>query len=179
MLRKITIAITALLVTGCKANSFYVADYQQAQNQSASAVVDAKKVEDLFSFIFLDMKEGNIAERVIDTYAEPLYFNDTIHTYRTVPDLAKYLQKTADRVVSLKGQVDDVAINGDNAYVRWTMTFQVKEDSKPLTSVGITHLRFNEAGKIILHQDYWDGVEGLYHSIPVLGSMLKGVRKRL
>ena len=115
MLRKITIVMTALLITGCKANSFYVADYQQAQRQSASAVVDAKQVEDLFSFIFLDMKQGSIAERVTETYAEPLYFNDTIHTYRTVPDLAKYLQKTADRVVSLKGQVDDVAINGDNA----------------------------------------------------------------
>lgn len=177
----ITIAMLLLtvLLASCKANSFYISDYKQAQQQVASNAINRQQVEELFSYVFLNMKQGNLAERVKSAYADELYFNDTFHTYKTLPNLASYLQKTADRVVRLDAQIDDVSINGSNVYIRWTMTFQVNENSQALTSVGITHLRFNDVGKIILHQDYWDGVEGFYRSVPVLGSMLKGVRQRL
>ena len=179
MFNKIAILIIFLSLTGCKAKSFYIADYQEAQQQIAGSAVDVKTVKDLFAHVYLDMKQGDLAGRVKETYAEPLYFNDTLHTYKNVPDLARYLQKTADRLAKFEAQIDDVAVNGNEAYVRWTMAFQVNKNSQPMISVGVTHLRFNEQGKIILHQDYWDGVEGLYRSVPVLGSMLKGVRKRL
>jgi hypothetical protein len=45
-------------------------------------------------------------------------------------------------------------------------------------TVGVTHLRFDEAGRIILHQDFWDSAEGLYRHIPVLGSLIGVIRGR-
>jgi hypothetical protein len=45
-------------------------------------------------------------------------------------------------------------------------------------TIGITHLRFNEAGRVILHQDFWDTGLGFYQHIPVLGRVVKSINRR-
>ena len=47
------------------------------------------------------------------------------------------------------------------------------------TTVGMSHIRFNAKGQVVLHQDFWDSASGLYEHIPVLGSLIRGVKNRL
>ncbi len=46
-------------------------------------------------------------------------------------------------------------------------------------SVGISHLRFDTEGKIILHKDFWDAAGGLYEYLPVLGGVMRWIKSRL
>ena len=52
----------------------------------------------------------------------------------------------------------DVAQSGDDFYVRWqlVMDFDVMGKSRLSRTAGVTHLRFDENGKIVLHQDFWE-----------------------
>ncbi len=59
------------------------------------------------------------------------------------------------------------------------MTFIIDENDKPIKSVGMTHMRFNKKQQIMTYQDYWDGVEGFYRTLPVIGGILEAVRKKL
>jgi hypothetical protein len=40
-------------------------------------------------------------------------------------------------------------------------------------------LEFNAQGLVALHRDYWDAAEELYEQLPLLGTVLRGVKKRL
>ena len=41
------------------------------------------------------------------------------------------------------------------------------------------HLRFNDAGQVVLHQDFWDSSQGFFEHVPILGAMIRWVRNRL
>jgi len=43
---------------------------------------------------------------------------------------------------------------------------------------GATHLRFDAAGKVVLHRDYWDAAEELYAKLPLLGVLMRGLQRR-
>ena len=45
--------------------------------------------------------------------------------------------------------------------------------------MGISHLRFDTEGKIILHKDFWDAAGGLYEDLPVLGGGMRWIKSRL
>jgi hypothetical protein len=44
---------------------------------------------------------------------------------------------------------------------------------------GASHLRFDSHGKIIWHRDYWDTAEELYAKIPILGAVMRFLKRRL
>jgi len=43
---------------------------------------------------------------------------------------------------------------------------------------GATHLLFDAAGLIELHRDYWDAAEELYEKLPVVGSLMRWLKRR-
>jgi len=44
---------------------------------------------------------------------------------------------------------------------------------------GVTHLKFGTDGKVNYHRDYWDAAEELYMKLPVIGRLMRGLRKIL
>lgn len=43
---------------------------------------------------------------------------------------------------------------------------------------GATHLVFNAEGRIGLHRDYWDAAEELYEKLPIVGSLMRWLKRR-
>ena len=68
-----------------------------------------------------------------------------------------------------------------NYYFRWQMTIRFKRLARgeEQRSIGMTHVRFDPEGKVVLHQDFWDSAAGLFEHVPVLGWMLRRVKQRL
>ena len=166
--------------------SSYVVDYKYVSNESLNEAVfledigfDANWVKAKINIAMGDMNSEGLGQRIMKAYANNLYFNDTLQTHSNAADLARYMEEVAEKVDSVEIQFDDVVVKDKDAYVRWSMSFKSNANSKPVNSVGMTHLRFNAEGKIILHQDYWDGVEGFYRTMPVLGFMLKTIKNML
>jgi hypothetical protein len=45
-------------------------------------------------------------------------------------------------------------------------------------TLGVTHIRFNAQGEVVLHQDFWDSGLGFYSHIPVLGAGVRAIGRR-
>ena len=43
---------------------------------------------------------------------------------------------------------------------------------------GGSHLVLNELGQITLHRDYWDAAEELYEKLPMVGGLMRWLKKR-
>jgi hypothetical protein len=133
-----------------------------------------------FVRMFSDLSPTAVSANINEVYAEQLYFHDTFHTFYTRDEVRQYFLNMGAKAVT-KVTPLDYAENGDTVWLRWQMStkFDVLWKKLDITTVGMTHLRFNEAGLIVMHQDYWDGVEGFYAHLPLLGGLVTWVRSGL
>ena len=160
--------------------SDYVSDYN-ASLEPAS--VDAPQFEYPVEFetlikLFTDLKSEQVSQLVEETYSSNLYFNDTLHTFTDRDQLAKYLIEGAQRVDDISISFYDVASSGDNHYIRWLMQMKLRVMGKSIDSksIGISQIRFDEAGKINFHQDFWANTTGFFGPLPVLGGLISRIK---
>jgi hypothetical protein len=46
-------------------------------------------------------------------------------------------------------------------------------------SIGMSHIRMDAHGLVVYHQDYWNAADGLFQHIPILGSAIRAIKRRL
>ena len=134
-----------------------------------------------FTEFIADMTPESICEKVQQVYAEDAYFNDTLKELVGAAAIEEYMARSMGATESVRAVVDDVSSSGGDYYVRWTMYIRFKKynDGQIARSEGISHLRFDADGKIILHRDYWDAAGGLYEHLPVIGGLIRWIKGRL
>jgi len=66
------------------------------------------------------------------------------------------------------------------AFLTWDFEFQLKrqQQAQPLRIHGASRLVFDDQGRIVLHRDYWDAAEELYEKLPLLGVLMRWLKKR-
>lgn len=71
-------------------------------------------------------------------------------------------------------------VQGQQCFLTWDFHFRFKNFQKdtPQTIRGGSHLVFSEEGLVILHRDYWDAAAELYEKLPVVGSLMRWLKKR-
>jgi limonene-1,2-epoxide hydrolase len=154
-----------------------------AATQAAAAadlpaeVVDASLAR--FLNLFETFEPAAVREAALGLYAERAYFNDGFVELEGNQTIAAYLERTATATRSLEVEVEDVDRRGGEVYVRWVMTFTTVRKSTTIVAPGISHLRFDPAGRVVYHRDYWDGSGALAELVPLVGPVLRAVRARL
>ncbi len=134
-----------------------------------------------FKEFWRDLSEEQVKEWLPQVYAENVWFNDTVKTITNRAELLDYMLHTASMVKSTSVEVRDIATTDAGYYVRWVMTVEPSNTryGDKWVSIGMTHIRLNAAGEVILHQDYWDSAGGMYEHFPVLGWMIRNIKARL
>jgi hypothetical protein len=134
---------------------------------------------------FRDLWSNLTVERVKallpGVYADSVWFNDTVKTITNQTDLLAYMSATAGHVRSCRVTVVDLAATDEGYYVRWKMDIEPLRGApgEVWSSIGISHIRLDTEGRVILHQDYWDAASGLYEHFPGIGWILRNIRARL
>ena len=75
-------------------------------------------------------------------------------------------------------RIDDRAAGAHATYVRWTFTARLK-GGKSLTIAGMSELHTDDRGRIAAHIDYWDAAGQLYEKLPLIGALMRWLRRRL
>jgi hypothetical protein len=71
-------------------------------------------------------------------------------------------------------------VDGAQAFLTWEFRFRFKRfDATTLQTVrGGSHVVFNEQGLVTMHRDYWDAAEELYEKLPMVGGLMRWLKKR-
>jgi hypothetical protein len=71
-------------------------------------------------------------------------------------------------------------VQGDQCFLLWDFHFRFRRVDKARTQTirGTSHLVFSEAGLVTLHRDYWDAAQELYEKLPLIGSLMRWLKKR-
>jgi hypothetical protein len=128
-----------------------------------------------------DFSEGNLKGKVSAVYADETFFNDTLKTLCSAGAIEEYLLETASMLEHGSVSYDDVVESGEDVYVRWRMVYRSKKIAKgqDIVTIGMSHLRFDSDGKVVLHQDFWDSTRGLFEHVPLIGTGIRTIKKRL
>lgn len=132
-----------------------------------------------FREFFTDVMPESVRRLGPELYAPDVWFNDTLKTLRGRGEVEAYFLKTAEHVDFIRAEVVDSAISGRNCYVRWVMDVQFKGAKNPVRTVGMTLLRFDREGRVVLHQDFWDSSAGFYEHLPVLGGVMRWIKSKI
>ena len=69
------------------------------------------------------------------------------------------------------------ATSGDRCFMRWCLEFGSGRRDWRLD--GMSEVRFDNSGRVIEHFDHWDAAGQLYERLPIIGTVLRTIRRRL
>lgn len=120
-------------------------------------------------------------ERAEALYAEDLHYSDTFILTNTRDDIISHLAELRETQTHFAVTPYDLVEGEQGVYIVWSIEnkFSLLGQDINAASIGVTLFRFNDAGKIVFQQDFWDSTEGFYQHIPVLGTALRSIRDQV
>jgi steroid delta-isomerase len=102
-------------------------------------------------------------------------FNDA-SGHAAIRGVFEHMFETVDQP---RFEVTDALAQGNRAFLLWDFHFKRRARAQEHRIHGTSFLRFGEDGRIALHRDYWDPARELYETAPVLGGVLRWLRRRM
>ncbi|WP_265946445.1 nuclear transport factor 2 family protein [Dechloromonas sp. A34] len=120
-------------------------------------------------------------ERFAEFYSADAYFKDPFNEVRGIPAIQRIFSHMFGQVAEPRFVITERVADPGGAMLVWEFSYRVRLWGKGETQVmrGVSHLRFDAEGKVEYHRDYWDTAEELYMKLPVLGWVMRGLRRVL
>ena len=126
---------------------------------------------------FENIDVSNVAQ-LASIYTEEASFKDPFNEVLGIVAITKIFRHMFEQVNAPRFVVTGSVLQGDQAFLTWDFLFRMKRFSHNEQCIrGATHLRFAADGRVCLHRDYWDAAEELYEKLPVLGSLMRGLKR--
>ena len=160
----------------------YATAYQDALTRYSGVGPIQQAWIDRFSAQFAAVGDETLDIRatIESVYAPSLYFSDTLLTTERRSDILSHFERMRGSEIVVEIDVLDQRIKGADLYLVWAMRATFKPGSAPVTSqtIGVSHLRFNADGEVVLQQDFWDSTAGFYSHLPILGRIIRAISAR-
>ena len=117
--------------------------------------------------------------RLGEFYTPDAAFKDPFNAVRGVPAIEKIFAHMFVALHEPRFVVNDIVVQGDQAFLTWDFVFRFRRFREGEQRVrGASHLRFAPDGRIALHRDYWDAAEELYEKLPVVGGLMRWLKRQ-
>lgn len=118
-------------------------------------------------------------------YDIDVVFEDPLHRVQGLIELRRYFSRLVRGLDECRFEFTDVIEQPgeddgpDQAVLLWQMQYRHRKlrRGKPLTLAGSSHLKFGE--RVLYHRDYFDVGAMLYEHLPVLGTVIHTLKRRL
>ena len=190
---RLTIAAGLLALAGCSAappSSTEVGwrEYREALRRlegQGNGLEPGSEAEqqaiDRFRSVLSDHKAPGFRDALGALYADELFFNDTLATLYRGEEVREHLVGGGAALEQATVEFLDLVAGDGDYYFRWELTIRSKRLNRgeALRSMGMTHVRFDAAGRVVLHQDFWDSSGGLFEHTRALGWILRRAKSRV
>jgi steroid delta-isomerase len=112
-------------------------------------------------------------------YAADARFKDPFNEVRGLVEIEAVFAHMFTTLQSPHFVVCDRMAQGQQAFLTWDFRFRFQGDERWQTIHGATRLQFDAQGLVTTHRDYWDAAEELYEKLPVLGALMRWLKRRV
>ena len=144
--------------------------------ESAMAT-NLQKAKDAFDH--LDINHLNVVD---EFYDQDAVFQDPIHKIKGTAAIRKYYEGLYKNVESIRFEYKRTSEVGDLVTLEWRMYLKSPSlnSGNEMTVDGVSLMTFGgKEGKVISHRDYFDMGEFIYERVPLLGSVIGFIKKKM
>ncbi|MBC7954261.1 MAG: nuclear transport factor 2 family protein [Cytophagales bacterium] len=118
-------------------------------------------------------------ERLGEFYAPQAQFKDPFNEVQGLPAIQRVFRHMYESLHEPRFVVRDVIVQGGQCFLSWDFLFRFKRfNGEPQTVRGGSQLQLDAIGLITMHRDYWDAAEELYEKLPVIGILMRWLKRR-
>ena len=113
-------------------------------------------------------------------YAPDARFKDPFNEVQGVPAIQAIFAHMFGALDQPRFVVTGRVVQGNQCFLTWDFLFAFQRFDKGVTQTvrGASHLVLDDEGLVTLHRDYWDAAEELYEKLPVVGALMRWLRRR-
>ncbi len=113
-------------------------------------------------------------------YAAHARFKDPFNDVTGLPEIARIFEHMFVALIGPRFVVTQQVCQGAQCFLTWEFRFQFRSYrvGQEQVILGASHLVFDAQGLVTLHRDYWDAAEELYEKLPLLGSLMRWLKRR-
>jgi ketosteroid isomerase-like protein len=128
-------------------------------------------------FEALTRSELALIERV---YTADAYFKDPFNEVRGATAVARIFEHMFDALIEPRFVVHEALVQGDGVFLAWDFVFRMQRAPGVEQRIrGASHLKLSADGRIAWHRDYWDAAEELYEKLPLIGGLMRWLKRRV
>ncbi|MES2980653.1 MAG: nuclear transport factor 2 family protein [Pseudomonadota bacterium] len=118
--------------------------------------------------------------RMEEFYTADAFFKDPFNEVRGLPEVRRIFSHMFVALDEPRFIVTSQLVDGDQCFLTWDFVFRFKRfDTATVQTVrGGSHLKLSSDGRIAYHRDYWDAAEELYEKLPVVGGLMRWLKRR-
>jgi hypothetical protein len=107
-------------------------------------------------------------------------FKDPFNDVQGLAAVEKIFEHMFVALIAPRFVVTGRVVQGNQCFLTWEFRFCFRNFKQGTEQVilGASHLVFSEQGLVTLHRDYWDAAEELYEKLPLVGSLMRWLKKR-
>lgn len=118
--------------------------------------------------------------RLGEFYTDDAYFKDPFNEVRGLAAVQGIFTHMYEALERPRFVITAQVVDGDQCFLSWEFRFFFRRFHRGVEQVvrGGSHLALAEDGRIRSHRDYWDAAEELYEKLPLIGGVMRWLRRR-
>ncbi|MFO8045804.1 MAG: nuclear transport factor 2 family protein [Halomonas sp.] len=130
---------------------------------------------------FFNKLDKSCTNELFKFYTPDVTFIDPLHRIEGSEALERYFSTLYENVTACQFRFHERQVSGDQAFAIWTMslTHPRLDGGREIQVDGCSHLTFAADGRVMRHRDYFDAGALLYERLPLLGGVIRLVKKQI
>ncbi len=113
-------------------------------------------------------------------YTADVTFKDPFNEVRGLPEVQRIFTHMYEALDNPRFVITGRVVDGAQCFLVWEFRFAFRNFHKGVEQVvrGGSHLQLAPDGRIASHRDYWDAAEELYEKLPLVGGLMRWLKRR-
>lgn len=121
--------------------------------------------------------------RLAELYTDDVAFKDPFNEVRGLAAVRRVFEHMFATLEAPRFVVHERIVQGTQAFLTWDFVFRLRgrggRAGGEIRVRGATHLRLAADGRVAGHRDYWDAAGELYEKLPLLGALMRWLKRRV
>lgn len=109
--------------------------------------------------------------------SDDVQFRDPFNDVCGTEAMTEVFRHMFEYVADIRFNVRHMAVEDNICLMVWH--FEGKLSGKPWNFNGTSVVTFAEDGRVVSHVDHWDAARALYERVPLIGWLLRAIRRRI
>jgi steroid Delta-isomerase len=116
-----------------------------------------------------------------EIYDDSARFKDPFNDVQGLAQIRRIFSHMYDTLDRPRFEVVTRVTQGQECFLTWNFRFSFRGRGSQTEQCirGATHLTLAPDGRVVVHRDYWDAAEELYEKLPLLGALMRWLKRRI